>query len=232
MNGEAFINLSREDLAIVFNQPAQFILASKLYKIVQKAREESTQDLLDELSQLEKDTPWSGSQSIASSTTTSTPSSSKSSAPFGTRRKRSNTDLSSNAGSMKCAKVTENFQLPFFSPVIQECIKKDAFYTTSQRNKLIREACTSLRGFCCGKGETVTMERKRELARMLLKLAPKSLKDPEKEGSHSKCASPEVSGVCIIVYIHVDCNVNVLMFSVVMLKRLLLNKVLSWTIFM
>lgn len=91
---------------------------------MQKAREESTQDLLDELSQLEKDTPWSGSQSIASSTTTSTPSTSKSTTPFETQRKRSNTDLSSNTGS---AKVTENFQLPFFSPVIQECIKKDAF---------------------------------------------------------------------------------------------------------
>lgn len=43
------------------------------------------------------------------------------------------------------------------------------------------------------------METKCELARMLLKLAPKSLKDPEKEGSHSKCPSPEVSGICYVI---------------------------------
>ena len=38
IDGEAFCHLSREDIATIFPAPKQFILASKLYKVVQRAR--------------------------------------------------------------------------------------------------------------------------------------------------------------------------------------------------
>ena len=38
INGEAFCHSSREDIATIFPDPKQFILASKLYKVVQHAR--------------------------------------------------------------------------------------------------------------------------------------------------------------------------------------------------
>ena len=85
--------------------------------------------------------------------------------------------------------MNEEFTLPFFSPAVQQCIKRDAFYTITQRNRLVKEACSALRGFCYERGEAVTTEKRWDLATMLLKLAPKSLKDPEKEGRR---ASPEV----------------------------------------
>ena len=38
VDGEAFCRLSREDIATIFPSPKQFILGSKLYKLVQRAR--------------------------------------------------------------------------------------------------------------------------------------------------------------------------------------------------
>jgi len=43
----------------------------------------------------------------------------------------------------------------------------DAFYTSAQRNKLIREACMALRGHCRGEGIPVTNEAKKSLAKLL-----------------------------------------------------------------
>ena len=171
----------------------------------------TTQGLMDELSYLGKDYPWSSSQSCGSSATGSAPtyshlskscasnvagstSSSQSPTPSQLSRKRSHGVLS-NCGSTKRSKTMSDFTLPFFSPIVQQCIQRDAFYTTSQRNKLIKEACSALRGFCYGNGESVTNERKRDLAKMLLELAPKSLRDADK-GHHR--ASPEV----LNIYLH------------------------------
>lgn len=52
------------------------------------------------------------------------------------------------------------------------CIKKDAFYTPAQRNKLIKEGCRALRGHCWAKDSAVTNDEK---SRMLYELAPMSL---------------------------------------------------------
>ena len=187
---EAFINFCREDLAIVFSLPSQFVLASKLYRLVQSQSRKCRFDhnLMDEL---RKDYPWSSSQSCGSSAAESTPISShlskscggnvarstSSSAPSQLSRKRS------HGVSSKCSKTMSDFTLPFFSLIVQQFIQRDAFYTTSQRNKLIKEACSALRGFCYGKGESVTNERKWDLTKVLLELAPKSLRDADK-GHH------------------------------------------------
>ena len=189
-------------------------MASKLYKVVQRARAESvdagsTQALLDELSFFEKANSWSCSQSCASSSTGSVasmsrsplpfkrlgscsnaaspvPSLSRSTTSFNSSRKHRSPGSVPDSGSTKRSRVNEEFTLPFFSPAVQQCIKRDAI---TQHNRLVKEACSALRGFCYERGEAVTTEKRRDLATMLLKLAPKSLKDPEKEGRR---ASPEV----------------------------------------
>ena len=72
-----------------------------------------------------------------------------------------------------------SFKLPVFSPDIEKCIQKDAFYTSAQRNKLIREACMALRAHCRGGGSPVMNEAKKKLAKQLYDLVSKSLEDPK-----------------------------------------------------
>ncbi len=78
-----------------------------------------------------------------------------------------------------------------FSPELKQCIRKDAFYTTAQRNRFIKEACIALRGYCWEQGKDITNLEKKRLARQLYDLAPTSLGDM---GMGSK---PEVSIVML-----------------------------------
>ena len=89
----------------------------------------------------------------------------------------------------------------------QQCINKDGFYTSTQRNRLIKEACTALCGYCWEQGEPVSNTRKRVLAKMLYDLAPKSLGDPgtahkKRPGVKSSCNMAMISGggswVCVL----------------------------------
>ena len=84
----------------------------------------------------------------------------------------------------------EAFKLPVFSPDIEKCIRKDAFYTSAQRNKLIHEACRALQGYCREQDCPVSNDDKRLLAHLLYEKAPKSLGDPLKP-THGK--EPEVT---------------------------------------
>lgn len=59
------------------------------------------------------------------------------------------------------------FKLPEFSPDIEKCIRKDAFYTSAQRNKLIHEACRALQGYCREQDCPVSNDDKRLLAHLL-----------------------------------------------------------------
>ena len=68
---------------------------------------------------------------------------------------------------------------------------RDAFYLNSQRNKLIREACTALYGYCRQQSRPVSLDDKKDLSSRLYNLAPKSLGDP---GEH-----PEVIKLVINV---------------------------------
>ena len=81
-----------------------------------------------------------------------------------------------------------SFKLPVFSPDIQKCIDKDAFYTPTQTQSLIKESCLALRGYCWEDGSTVSNEEKRALAKKLYDLAPNTLGD-----STSAKKSPQVS---------------------------------------
>ena len=75
------------------------------------------------------------------------------------------------------------FRLPIFSPDIRSSIRKDSFYTSTQRNRLIKEACIALRGFWWGKEKPVSTDEKKKLAKMLYDLAPKSLGEPDSDSS-------------------------------------------------
>ncbi len=189
VDGEAFSHLSREDLATVFSDPANFIMASKLYKIIQRVRftsdsSGSTQELLADLGEVEDMVSRHGSTSHLSSTPSSCSSSGSTSTLAGRKRL---SPLSQSESAKRPKRILQKslsptaFELPVFSPDVSKCIQKDAFYSTTQRNKLIKEPCTALRGFCWAKNETMSNENKRMLARMLLELAPKSLGDASRD---------------------------------------------------
>ncbi len=140
-----------------------------------------TQNLLDEMSDLEDNISHSSFSSPAYPSRMSTPLSTRSSSSSESR-KRATPSYSKQARSSvdpQCStsNVPSNFKLPVFSPEIKRCIQKDAFYTSAQRNRLIKEACLALRGYYWEKEQAVSNEEKRNLAKTLLELAPKSLGD-------------------------------------------------------
>ena len=136
IDGEAFCHLScTEDIATIFPAPKQFILGSKLYKLVQQARSSddssiNTSELLDDL-----DETLSRSSKLCASigTSTSSESSHKCSKPDSNRGapepNKQHSDSSSSSAD-ECGP----FKLPVFSPDIQKCISNDAFYTPTQNN--------------------------------------------------------------------------------------------------
>ncbi len=179
------MELTREDLSIIFSSIDKFLLGSRLYKIAKNASKASekfclqdTNDLLQELDDvLELDssqgsvigvtstasTPVSGSLPSCSRGSTpvsrSLPSCSRGSTPVSVGRHSISTRASAlgcrtpSSEVEQCSKWrrTEEFKLPIFSPDIRKCIEKDAFYTNTQRNRLIKVACLALRGYFCVK---------------------------------------------------------------------------------
>ena len=176
IDGKIFLELSHEDIATIFPEHHKFVLGMRLYKIIQNCRAgPSTQELLADLSD-----QYSNDHSMGTSSSGSKrPQSSDSS----TKPKRACTKSVQSAG----------FTLPLFSPDIERCIKKDAFYTGPQRNKPIRESCNALCGYCRQQRRAVSIDDKKELASKLCHLAPKSLGDPGE--------NPEVNLLCSQQYI-------------------------------
>ena len=142
---------------MIFPQNDKFLLGSNLYKISRSFKEVDVELEDDNLSH------YSFNSSSLTHSRTSTPSSSSSQMKHKTPE------------SLKELSPTEEFKLPVFSPDIRQCIQKDAFYTSSQRNHLIKESCMALRGYCWEREIEVSNVEKRRLAMLILKLAPKSL---------------------------------------------------------
>lgn len=209
MDGTSFMELTREDFSLIYPSNDKFLLGSRLYKIAMNARIVKdkelvdTNRLLDEMDELagssllsfsHASTPVSSSplsvsrastpSSVSCSSTASTSNSTSS------RVQRSEVHVDRILPKRRCVeKVTSSdleFKLPVFSPDIKKCISKDGFYTSTQRNRLIKEACLALRGFCWEQGQEISNVEKRNLAKLLYQLAPRSLGDP---GNVSK---PEV----------------------------------------
>ena len=132
IDGKAFVSLSREDFAIIYPSNQKFLLGSNLYRLSLKARIPDrggdTQSLLDEMSDLDDTHSFSSYPSRVSTPCSSHSSSNES-------RKRATSARATRAESSE----STNFKLPIFSPDIKQCIQKDAFYTSAQRNRLIKE---------------------------------------------------------------------------------------------
>ena len=156
VDGDAFCSLTREDIAILFPDKGQFILGCKLYREVQSSRQTS----VGKESDLSTDDP--NHSSVSASVRTSFSSVPSVSAPS----KSKDTLLS-------------KFVMPRFPRDVEKALKDDRLQTSVLRNKLIREACRSLRGYCQAEGRRPTAAEKRKLGSKLYRLAPKSLGDPD-----------------------------------------------------
>ena len=186
IDGKEFIKLTREDISLIYPSKDKFLLASRLYKLSQQIQKSGNEDsdieyrntgsLLEEMSDI-----------------TSTPSSSRCSTPSSLPQKHKiiSQPLSAKKSRIEKENCLSQFKLPHFPPEIKLCIKTDSFYTTSQRNKLIKEGCLALRGYCWNEEREVSNIDKRKLAKTLCELAPKSLSDPTNE------TRPEVSVVIL-----------------------------------
>ena len=112
-----------------------------------------------------------------------------------TSSKRSTSESSCHSQAKRQApssNIMDTFTLPKFSPDIARAIKDDAFHTAALRNKLIRESCRALKGHCQlhRSQKPPTGNEKRNLGKVLLNLAPKSLGDPQ---GLEVAGTPEVS---------------------------------------
>ena len=151
-------------------------MASKLYKTVQRDRATTdsdsshinTNDLLSDM----EDNLSRSCGSVKSNSTTSRKRSNHESDPQTVKKSKSASCSSASSGNSR-----GSFKLPVFSPDIQQCISKDSFYTSTQRNRLIKESCVALRGYCWEHGVPISNDEKRSLAQKLCSLAPKSLGD-------------------------------------------------------
>ena len=211
IDGNAFISLSREDFAIIYPSNEKFLLGSSLYKLSLKGRMpdrgRDTQSLLDEMSDLE-DYNFPSRVSTPCSSHSSSSESRKRATPSRIMREGS-------SGESQCSNsnvVSDHFRLPVFSPDIKRCVQKDAFYTSAQRNRLIKESCLALRGYCWERDKSVTNEDKRSLAKSLMELSPKSL------GDMGTTSSPEVSFITqdclfIIAVVHYRLDYMVKLFA-------------------
>ena len=73
-----------------------------------------------------------------------------------------------------------------FRQILKKCVRNDSFYTSAQRNKIIRESCTALYGYCRENERPVTSGDKHILAKLICGCAPNSL------GDSSNSEEPEV----------------------------------------
>ena len=156
----------REDIGYLF--PNRFVIGMKLYKIVQSCRNFSHDVTLAE-SEIEIDDRASCVSNLSSWSVSCT------SSKVG---KRSSPSSSSDGLTMKIQKPTDDkvgFVVPEFLEDIQRLFLQDAIFTTPQRNKIIRECCRALQGYCRAQGIPITSELKRQAAKKLSDPCPNSL---------------------------------------------------------
>ena len=165
INGQTLCLMSREDIAVIFPSCDKFILGMNLYRFIQEQR--------GSISETSTDT----SNSCGSESTSVASSLKKRSAPSATGPPFKQVSADRNAST-----VVSEFKLPLFSLDVDNAIKKDQFYTSAKRNKLIREACRALKGYCRSLGKSASVKEKRNLGKTLYSLAPKSLGDPKDIG--------------------------------------------------
>ena len=163
--GDNFLEMSREDIGYLF--PNNFVLDMKLYKIIQSCRQ--VHDLSLTESECEHDNMSSMSNSSTSATSTilgkRSDKASSSSTTSETKRAKNQND----------GGTRPEFLLPVFSEDIQKSFLEDSIFTTPQCNKIIRECCRALQGYCQQHEVPVTSELKKHAAKLLSEKCPNSL---------------------------------------------------------
>ena len=165
IDGQAFGSLSREDLHI-YPSHNKFLLPYKLIEQVQAAVQaldgNNTDNLLNEMEY------YVGAKSHSSLTSCSGQSLNSSQSSNSATCSFSHRSLSHQHGlkTKKAIAATKLFSLPIFSPDVKQSITKDAFYTSTQWNRLIKEACLALCSYCWEHDKPITNEDKRLLVKM------------------------------------------------------------------
>ena len=195
ISGEDFLELSREDLAILF--PNHFMIGKRLHKYI----ENFNTTLPDPSPQQQP--PSMGGPPISYSVNNtieispaSTPVSTPSAPSGGSPVTPSGTSQTTPASSRKRigGSSPPSFNLLKFDAALERALAEDSFFDPNQRAKLIRKACEHLEGYCLEHGLEITKERQDEVARLLLERAPHNLSDPSISTKRKKKSSdPGVS---------------------------------------
>lgn len=191
ITGEDFLELSREDLAILF--PKDFMIGKRLFKYVANFSTTLPDPSIQQ--------PSLGGSSTSSSLD-NTVEISPASTPVFTQKTPSESSVTQSGTAQTTTSSRKrvggpsppSFGLPKFDAVLERALAEDSFYDPNARAKLIRKACEHLEGFCLEHGLEITKERQDELARLLLERAPHSLSDPAGATKRKKQSSdPAVS---------------------------------------
>ena len=163
ISGEDFLELNREDFAILF--PNDFMIGKRLNKYVANFNttlpsmgQPSTSSSLDNTIEISPASTPVSTQKIPSESPVTPPATSQTT-PTSSRKHAGDPSVPS-------------FSLPKFDAVLERALAEDGFYDPNTRAKLIRKACEHLEGFCLEHGLEITKERQDELATLLLERAP------------------------------------------------------------
>ena len=89
----------------------------------------------------------------------------------------------------------------YLSLILSKQSKKDAFFNPHKRAKLIRKACEAMARYCHEQDIVPSKELREDLAKTLVKLAPRSLSDPTTGKRGQPSAHVRISINNIIIYI-------------------------------
>ena len=195
IDGEEFVQLTRQDVALLFPNDSQFLLGMRLFRFIQglcrkdQDDDESIELFSDDESASPKSKPAIPKSKAATpkfkaatpaenkSTPKSVATMSKSTIPT----TKSTRDSATPPQSKRSGGPTlAQFKLPKFDPDLETALQNDAVYNPHKRAKIIRKACEALLGFHRENETEVTTTSQEELAEVLLERAPQSLSDPAK----------------------------------------------------
>jgi len=166
--GHDFLEMTRQDIAVLI--PDKFVLGMKLFKIIQSYHQVSVSASTSTSTVMDEDLDVSGGSSASSLV------------PVKKRLRQTSSTCTEESGSTEAGsegtkrlKTSENFSLPMFSEDVQRCMDQDAVLTTQQRNKIIRESCRALQGYCRQQCLPVSSHFKRYSAKLLSQQCPNSL---------------------------------------------------------
>ena len=184
VDGHHFLQLSRQDIAILFPKSEQFIFGMNLYKYIEEINRPSasTSDGASQASDPSTSKQASSKQATPASDHTTAKKSSLSDPSSASNSSNNPTSNSLKAAGRKRSFSTlpPGFSLPSYEPDLEQAIKSDSFYNPYKRAKLIRKSCEALAGYCRENEMPVTTELRSHLATALVQLAPKSLSDDGK----------------------------------------------------